>query len=196
MQLRNRTTGDILNEKDFRASYSNVSLPRVLTADALDGLGWDEVFEGTIPTPGAYETYVSDGVEQVDGQWQFTYTVVPMFTDDEAGTVAEKIALYEQGLAVERMEDADYLGFWMALIRSNVYATIKASAKLDLTANVLATELISLLGDAKAGNVDIEALQVGIWEAVAFLTPELGTGLNGLMDTYGMDDYTLTPPAE
>lgn len=195
MELRNRTTGEVLSESSFRATYSNVSFPKVLKVDTVDPFGWDIVLPGQPPTPGAYETVVRQGVEEVNGTWRTKYVVVPMFVDDENGTAAEKITAYEQGQALRRMKGADYLGFWQALIRSTVYATIKADAKLDLTANVLATELISLLGDAKAGNVDIEALQAGIWEIVATLSPELVTELDGLMDTYGMTDYTLTPPA-
>ena len=104
--------------------------------------------------------------------------------------------LTEQQQAVRRMQRANYLGFWQSLIRSTTYATLKANAKVDLGANVLATELISLLGDAKSGKPDIEALQVGIWETFALLTPELAGELRALMDGNGMGDYTSTPPTE
>ena len=46
---------------------------------------------------------------------------------------------------------ADYRGFWRALLASDVYQTLRTAAAADLTANMLVTELIAALSDAKLG---------------------------------------------
>ena len=64
-----------------------------------------------------------------------------------------------------------------------------------MAANVLATELISVFSDAKTGNLDQEAMQVGIDEALAALQgidPVLVTETEGLLTTYGLDVYLST----
>ena len=195
MELRNRGTGEVISDIAFRQLYPHVSFPRVIEESTYNSFGFDVVYNGAKPTITEYQAILRDGVELIDGKWFTKFIAVDRFTDDEESTAAEKIEAYEQGKALTRMETADYIGFWQALIRSTVYATIKENAKTDLVANVMATELISLIGDAKAQAVDIEALQAGIWEVVSTLTPELVTELDGLMSAYGMGDYTLTPPA-
>lgn len=195
MELRNQETGDIISDVAFRQLYPGSSFPKVITESIYNDFGYDVVFNGAQPTLTEYQIAARDGVELIEGKWFTKFIVLDRFVDDEDSTAAEKIAAYEEAKVLSRMKSADYVGFWQALIRSTVYATFKETAKTDLIANVLATELISLLGDAKANHVDVEALQVGIWEVVATLTPELVTELDGLMDAYGMGDYTLTPPA-
>lgn len=200
MEIRNRTTGELTTVSQFKALHPNTSFPKQVTTEILDSYGYDPVLNGAQPTAGSYEKVVRDGVELVNGQWFTRFTLAPMFEDqyDESmsvvKTVAEQIAEYEQTLVVSRMKTADYKGFWRSLIRSAVYSSIKSSAKTSLEENVMATELISLLGDAKSGNLDAEALQQGIWEVVAALTPELVTELEALMNQYGLSDYTLVQP--
>ena len=192
MELRNQETGEIISDVAFRRLHPNTSFPRVISAETYSGFGYDVVLNGPQPTPTEYQRVQRDGIELIEGQWFTKFIVVDRFVDDEESTAAEKIEAYEAQKAINSMKEADYVGFWQALIRSTVYATLKANAKLDLAANVLATELISLLGDAKTGHLDHEALQQGIWETVAVLTPELVTELEGLMTTYRLDAYSLT----
>lgn len=192
MELRNQETGEIISDIAFRQLHSNTSFPKVITASTYNSFGYDVVLNGAQPVATEYQQVQRDGVELIEGQWFTKFIVVDRFVDDEESTAAEKIAAYEQGKVLTNMKAADYVGFWQALIRSTVYSTLKENAKLDLAANVLATELISLLGDAKTGHLDHEALQQGIWETVAVLTPELVTELEGLMATYGLDVYSLT----
>ena len=192
MELRNQETGEIISDIAFRQLYPNTSFPKVITESTYHGFGYDVVLNGAQPVATEYQQVRRDGVELIEGQWFTKFILVDRFVDDEESTAAEKIASYEQGKVLASMQSADYVGFWQALIRSTVYSTLKENAKLDLAANVLATELISLLGDAKTGHLDHEALQQGIWETVAVLTPELVTELEGLMATYGLDVYSLT----
>jgi len=102
MELRNRTTGAVITDRQFRDAYPQVSFPRVLTAEILSDYGYDPVLEGaqaTITPP--YETSVRSGIEEVNGQWFTKYVVGPTFTDttDEDGnvtTAAQNEAAYRQ----------------------------------------------------------------------------------------------------
>ena len=53
----------------------------------------------------------------------------------------------------------DYIAFWDALMVSTVYASIREQSFVSLPMNTLATELIALLGDAKAGRANEAAIQ-------------------------------------
>ena len=53
---------------------------------------------------------------------------------------------------------ADYRGFWRALLASDVYQTLRTAAAADLTANMLVTELIAALSDAKLGEPNEEII--------------------------------------
>ena len=53
----------------------------------------------------------------------------------------------------------DYIAFWDALTASTIYAAIREQSFISLPMNTLATELIALLGDAKAGRANEAAIQ-------------------------------------
>ena len=190
MDLVNIETGKVINEVEFRILYKNVSFPQELLQDTVEPFGY--VIAQTTEKPEQTEyTMVTPGQpELIDGVWYGTWVVKDRFD------TPEKLQNYEKKKIRKRMLCADYKQFWKSLIRSNTYTTLKENAKVDLTANVLATELISLLGDAKMGEVDIEALQAGIWEVFSALPSELAEELRGIMDVNGLVDYTSTPPEE
>jgi hypothetical protein len=88
-----------------------------------------------------------------------------------------------------------YAAFWDALLASAVYGSIRTQSMASLPMNTLATEFIALLGDAKAGRANENAIQASI--AAIFATgtfteadaEELTATLAaGLLD----DIYTLT----
>ena len=178
----------------FRINLSNGFTrtdPGTFTEAELTDAGYTGPF-----TPPAYDA-ATQRLSWDNGE----YLIVELFVDelDEEGQVVKTAAQAQQehltAQAYLAMKEADYVGFWSALIRSAIYVEIKTSAKLDLGVNVLATELIALLGDAKAGNVDVEALQQGIWEVAAVLSPESNSSLEAMLLEYGLYAYTLTPPA-
>jgi hypothetical protein len=125
MELRNRTTGAVITESQFRSDNPNTSFPPQLTAEIIDSFGYDPVLEGpqatTIPP---YQYSVRSGVEEVNGQWFTKYIAGPVFTDytdDEAvvHTAAEQYEAYcftkdaDQGKAVradrnKRLADCDW----------------------------------------------------------------------------------------
>jgi hypothetical protein len=56
----------------------------------------------------------------------------------------------------------DYLAFWDALTTSTIYTAIREQSFVSLPMNTLATELIALLGDAKAGRANEVAIQASM----------------------------------
>ena len=87
MELRNRTTGAVITDRQFRSSNPNVSFPRVLTSEILSEYGYDPILEGpqvTVTAP--YEVSVRSGIQEVNGQWFTKYVVGPTFNtpEDEA----------------------------------------------------------------------------------------------------------------
>ena len=96
MEIRNRESGAVTTISQFKASYPNTSFPQVITADILDGYGYDPVLNGAQATVTApYEVSTRDGVEQIDGQWFTKFVAGPIFADIEGGeTAAEQEAAY------------------------------------------------------------------------------------------------------
>ena len=183
-------TGKVVNEVQFRILHKNVSFPQELQSDTVEPFGYVIVQPTEKPQQTEYTKVSLGEPELVDGVWKETWVVKDRFS------TPEELQNYEEKKVLKRMMSANYKQFWKSLIRSNVYSVLKENAKVDLAANVLATELISIFSDAKLGEVDVEALQTGIWETFAILTPELAEELRTLMDGNGMTDYTSTPPAE
>ena len=100
MELRNRATGAVTTDSQFRAEHPNTSFPRVLTIEILDSFGYDPVLEGpqAVTTP-PYQYSQRDGVVEVNGQWFTHYIAGPIFHDyvDEDGntvTAAEQWEAY------------------------------------------------------------------------------------------------------
>ena len=112
MELRNRATGAVITDSQFRAENPNTSFPQVLTPDIIEAFGYDPVLEGpqatTIPP---YQYSQRDDVIEIDGQWYTHYIAGPVFQDyvDDQGithTAAEQYEAYcfakdaEQGKVV------------------------------------------------------------------------------------------------
>eukprot|EP00918_Siedleckia_nematoides_P050068 GHVU01109601.1.p1 GENE.GHVU01109601.1~~GHVU01109601.1.p1 ORF type:complete len:167 (+),score=22.14 GHVU01109601.1:185-685(+) len=103
-EYRNRTTGEVKTQGQWRAANPNMSLPRVWKAATLDALNLDAVLRSPAATVGQYQTSARDGVEQdANGNWVEKYVARDMFADttDEDGvttTKAEHEAAYQATL--------------------------------------------------------------------------------------------------
>jgi hypothetical protein len=102
-EYRNRTTGVVKTQGQWRNEFANMSLPRVWKAATLDALDLDAVLAAPQPTPGEYQRVVRDGVVQdANGNWVENYVARDMFQDTtEDGvttTKAEHEAAYQAGL--------------------------------------------------------------------------------------------------
>ena len=109
-EYRNRTTGEVKTQGQWRAANPNMSLPRVWKAATLDALNIDPVLRSPAATTGAYQSSVRDGVEQdANGNWVEKYVARDMFADttDEDGvttTKAEHEAAYQATLDAAEAE--------------------------------------------------------------------------------------------
>ena len=82
MQVRIRTTGEVVSEQGFRALHSNTSMPQQLTEAIINDFDADVVFEGPQAQPTRYQFAYLDGVEQIDNKWYTKWSVTDM--DQEA----------------------------------------------------------------------------------------------------------------
>jgi len=102
-EYRNRTTGEVKTQGQWRAANPNMSLPRTWKAATLDALNLDPVLRSPAATTTAYQNSVRDGVEQdSNGNWVEKYVARDMFQDTtEDGvttTKAEHEAAYQATL--------------------------------------------------------------------------------------------------
>jgi hypothetical protein len=108
-EYRNRTTGVVKTQGQWRNEFANMSLPRVWKAATLDALDLDPVLRSPAATVGDYQVSVRDGVEQnANGDWVEKYVASDMFADTtEDGvttTKAEHEAAYQATLDAKTAE--------------------------------------------------------------------------------------------
>ena len=100
-EYRNRTTGEVKTQGQWRSANPNMSLPRVWKAATLDALDLDPVLRSPAATVGQYQTSARDGVEQdANGNWVEKYVARDMFadttdTDDDGNVVTTTKAQHE-----------------------------------------------------------------------------------------------------
>ena len=103
-EFRERTTGEVKSQGEWRAAFKNMSLPRVWTSNVCDAMNIDPVLASPAATTTAYQTSARDGVEQnANGDWVEKYVARDMFadtTDDDGVTTtkAEHEAAYQSTL--------------------------------------------------------------------------------------------------
>ena len=102
-EYRNRTSGEVKTQGQWRNDFANMSLPRVWTSNVLDALDLDPVLRSPAATVGQYQTSVRDGVEQdANGNWVERYVARDMFEDTTedgvTSTKAEHEAAYQATL--------------------------------------------------------------------------------------------------
>jgi hypothetical protein len=108
MQIRIRTTGQVMYEAEFRAYTKANGGPswETTTTEVLEALGADVVFEGPQATGGTvYQYSQASGVEQIDGKWYTKYILGPVFIDQVEDGVTTTAA--EQEVAYKASKDAE-----------------------------------------------------------------------------------------
>ena len=99
MEIRLRSTGEVMYENEFRTRFAQ-NLPNTpLTQEWLNSYvgdpAGDIVLEGPQATGGTvYQYSMRQGVEQIDGKWYTKYILGPVFTDGET-SAAEQEAAYK-----------------------------------------------------------------------------------------------------
>jgi len=100
-EYRNRTTGEVKTQGQWRSANPNTSLPRTWKAATLDALDLDAVLRSPAATTTQYQNSVRDGVVQdANGNWVENYVARDMFadtteTDDDGNVVTTTKAQHE-----------------------------------------------------------------------------------------------------
>jgi len=98
-KYRNRTTGEIKTQGQWRAANRRMSLPKTWKEATLDALDLDPVLSGVEPSLGSYQRLVLNGATQNEnGDWVENWITEDMFADDDDGTKAEKETNYQATL--------------------------------------------------------------------------------------------------
>ena len=99
-EYRERKTGEVKTQGEWRAVFKNMSLPKVWNSNVCDAMNIDPVFASPAATTTAYQTSVRDGVEQDSkGNWVEKYVAKDMFADIEGGkTKSEQEKEYQATL--------------------------------------------------------------------------------------------------
>ena len=81
-EYRERKTGEVKTQGEWRADFAHMSLPRVWKAATLDSLNLDAVLASPAATTSTYQISVRDGVEEDSkGNWVEKYVARDMFAD-------------------------------------------------------------------------------------------------------------------
>jgi len=106
-EYRERTTGEVKSQGEWRAHFSNVSLPRVWKEATLDGLNLDPVLiSPPAELTGSYQRSIRDGVKKdTKGNWVENHVAVDMFAaftkDGKTTSKEEQEAAYQATLDAE-----------------------------------------------------------------------------------------------
>jgi len=95
-EYRERTTGEVKSQGEWRSAFKNMSLPRVWTSGVCDAMNIDPVLASPAATTTAYQISVRDGVEQDSkGNWVEKYVARDMFADTTEDGVTTTKAQHE-----------------------------------------------------------------------------------------------------
>jgi len=95
-EYRERTTGEVKTQGEWRAAFKNMSLPKVWNSNVCDAMNIDPVLASPAATTTAYQTSARDGVEQnANGDWVEKYVARDMFSDTTVDGVTTTKAQHE-----------------------------------------------------------------------------------------------------
>jgi len=110
MEIRLRSTGEVMYEGEFRTRFASNLPPFPLTQEWLDTYttdpAGDVVFEGPQASGGTvYQYSQRSGVEHIEGKWYTKYILGPVFIDQVIDGVTKTAA--EQEAEYKAMKDAE-----------------------------------------------------------------------------------------
>ena len=132
MQIRIRSTGQVVYESEFRTLFPNTSLPQQLTEALINSLGGDVVFEGQQASPTRYQTAFADGVEQVAGKWYTKYSVADMEQEAKDALDAQQ-ATSVRAERTKKLAETDWTQLTDAPVNSAAWGTYRQALR-DVTA--------------------------------------------------------------
>lgn len=131
MEIRIRDTGALVTEQEFRAMHPNTSFPAQLSAQLLDDMGADVVFEGPQAQPTRYQTAYRDGVEQIGGKWFTKWSVADMDDDGKAAVDAAHAKAVRDD-RTKRLADCDWTQLPDAPVDTTAWAAYRQALR-DIT---------------------------------------------------------------
>jgi hypothetical protein len=102
------------------------------TAEVLEALGADVVFEGPQAQPTRYQTAFRDGVEQINGKWYTKYSVADMDAEGIAAKDAEQAKSVRE-TRNQKLKDTDWTQVADAPVDKATWATYRQELR-DITA--------------------------------------------------------------
>ena len=125
MELRNRATGAVITDSEFRSEFPNTSFPQPLTPDVIDDFGFDPVLEGPQPTlVPPYQYAQRDGVVEVNGQW-FTHYIAVTPDDEQKAAMDAEQAKRVRDDRNKRLADCDWTQLPDAPVDRDVWAAYR-----------------------------------------------------------------------
>lgn len=139
-EYRIRGTGQVLNERELRAKFENVSFPPVLDVPTLNSIATDPVFESPAPAVTTYQSPVRNGVVQ-DGNsnWVWAWTVRDWTAEEKTSYDAKVVEDQRQAAidatitgdnqinALKAMTNAEFDTWWTNNITTGTQAAIVAN---------------------------------------------------------------------
>lgn len=124
MQIRIRSTGQVVSESGFRAIHNTTSLPSQLTETIINGLGADVVFEGPQANPTRYQVAFADGVHLVNGKWYTKNSVADMSDEAKAALDAQQAKAVRDERA-KKLAETDWTQLTDAPVNSAAWGTYR-----------------------------------------------------------------------
>jgi len=107
MNLRNKQTGAVVTDGEFRAAFPSTGFPIHITEQTYNEFGYDVVLEGPQAQPTRYQVGFADGVQQIDGKWFTKYSVADMDNEAKAAKDEEQ-AKNVRTQRTEKLRDCDW----------------------------------------------------------------------------------------
>ena len=129
MELRIRTTGQVVLEPEFREIHKGTKIPVPITLESIEYLGADVVFNGPTPIVGRYQFYYRDGVEQqADGKWYTKYAVKDLDAEGVALRDAEQAKNVRQ-MRDQKLKDSDWTQLADSPVDKAAWATYRQALR-------------------------------------------------------------------
>lgn len=125
---RVRSTGEVKSQGEVRSLYPNTSFPSQWSAELVEELGLDPVLETPAPTVTRYQTAFKDGVEQVNGNWQWKWSISEMDDDAKAAKDAAE-AVGVRATRDARLSGSDWTQVADAPVDKAAWATYRQALR-------------------------------------------------------------------
>lgn len=134
MEIRIRTTGAVMYESEFRNYQQDNGGPswEATTAEVLEALGADVVFEGPQAQPTRYQIAFRDGVEQFGGKWYTKYSVADLDAEGITAKDAEQAKAMRQQRG-DKLKECDWTQVLDAPVDKTAWATYRQALR-DISA--------------------------------------------------------------